>query len=110
MIEAVARWDAALNRFIATPIDLSPNAADASEQVYLVLFGTGIRYRSGLGLVSARIGGTDASVLYAGAQNDFAGLDQINVLLPRSLAGRGEVDVVLAADGKTANTVRVSIK
>ncbi|MDQ3014047.1 MAG: hypothetical protein M3X11_25500, partial [Acidobacteriota bacterium] len=108
--EPVAQWDAVLNRFIAKPIDLSPNAADASEQIYLVLFGTGIRYRSGLSQVSIRIGGTDASVLYAGAQNDFVGLDQVNVLLPQSLAGRGEVEVMLTADGKTANTVKVSIK
>jgi len=104
--EPVARWDAALNRFVAAPIDLGAEG----EQVYLVLFGTGVRNRSSLGQISARIGGTDAPVLFAGAQNDFVGLDQINVLLPRSLAGRGEVDVVLSADGKNANTVRVSIK
>ncbi|MGH8865388.1 MAG: hypothetical protein ACREVZ_12205 [Burkholderiales bacterium] len=37
------------------------------------------------------------------------GLDQGNVRLPRILAGRGEVDVVLTADNKAANTVRVAI-
>jgi len=30
--------------------------------------------------------------------------------LPRSLAGRGEVDVVMAVDGKAAKTVKVNIK
>lgn len=104
--EAISRWDTGLNRFVATPIDLSGEG----QQVYLVLFGTGIRYRSTLSQVSARVGGTDAFVTYAGAQNDFAGLDQINLLLPRSLAGRGEVDLALTFDGKAANTVKINIK
>jgi hypothetical protein len=30
--------------------------------------------------------------------------------LPRSLAGRGEVDIVLTVDGKRANTVKVNIR
>jgi uncharacterized protein (TIGR03437 family) len=104
--EEIARWDAAQNRFVPAPIDLGVE----SDQVFLVLFGSGIRNRSSLASVSARIGGTDAQVLFAGAQNDFVGLDQVNLALPRSLAGRGEVDVVLMAEGKSANTVRVSIR
>ena len=40
----------------------------------------------------------------------FAGLDQVNLLLPRSLAGRGDVDVALTVDGKAANIVRINIK
>ncbi|HMY76858.1 MAG TPA: hypothetical protein PLQ88_33875, partial [Blastocatellia bacterium] len=60
--------------------------------------------------VAAQIGGANALVTYAGAQNEFAGLDQLNLLLPRSLAGRGEVDLTVTVDGKTANTVKVSIK
>ncbi|MCW5968830.1 MAG: hypothetical protein KIT57_09970 [Blastocatellales bacterium] len=34
-------------------------------------------------------GGTNLEALYAGPQGVFVGLDQINALLPRSLAGRG---------------------
>jgi len=49
-------------------------------------------------------------VSYAGAQGSLVGLDQVNVKLPRALNGRGEVDLVLTVDGKTANTVRVRIK
>jgi uncharacterized protein (TIGR03437 family) len=74
------------------------------------LFGTGVRFRSALSGVSAKIGGTDVQVLFAGPQGDFIGLDQLNIQLPRSLAGRGEVDLVLTVDGKTSNTVRVNIK
>jgi uncharacterized protein (TIGR03437 family) len=78
--------------------------------VVLLLFGTGIRGYSALSAVSANIGGLDAPVLGAGAQGQFAGLDQVHVRLPRLLAGRGEVDIVLTVDGRTANTVKVNIK
>jgi len=44
------------------------------------------------------------------AQPRYAGLDQVNVYVPRSLAGAGEVPVVLTADGVTANVVTVNIK
>ena len=77
----------------------------------LILFGTGLRNRSALTAVSCKLGGTDAPVSFAGAQGGFAGLDQINVgPLSRSLAGRGEVEVLLTVEGKTANTVRIAIK
>jgi uncharacterized protein (TIGR03437 family) len=68
--EPIARFDQAQNRFVAVPIDLGP----ATDQVFLILYGTGLRHQS-------------------------------NVRLPRSLAGRGEVDVVMMVDGKAANTV-----
>jgi uncharacterized protein (TIGR03437 family) len=50
------------------------------------------------------------TVEYAGNQNQYVGLDQINVRLTRSLIGRGEVEVNLTIDGRAANTVRVSFK
>jgi uncharacterized protein (TIGR03437 family) len=34
----------------------------------------------------------------------------VNVAVPRTLAGRGDVEVVLTVDGKTANPVTVSIR
>ena len=44
-------------------------------------------------------------------QGQFVGLDQINIgPLPRSLAGRGEVNILLTADGKPANTVTVNVR
>jgi len=91
---------------VAVPIDLGAD----TDQVFLLLFGTGIRGRSVLAAVNARAGDAPAEVLYAGPQGEFAGLDQVNVRLPRSLAGRGELDVVLAVDGKTANPVRIRVK
>ena len=104
--EPVATFNAAQNRYIAQPIDFGPSG----DQVYLLLFGTGLRGHSSLAAVNATIGGINADVLFAGAQGGFAGLDQINVRLPRNLAGRGEVDIILTVEGKVANVVRVNIK
>ena len=95
-----------LSRIVAVPIDLGV----VGDQVFLILNGTGIRFRSNLSAVSAKIGGTDAPVLFAGEQGDFVGLDQINVLLPRTLISRGEVDVALTVDDKAANTVKINIR
>lgn len=106
VFEPVAVWDSAQSRFIASPIDLS----DPAEQVFLILYGTGWRFRSALSEVSVKIGGVDALVLFADAQGAFAGLDQINLQLPRALAGRGEMDLILTVDGQTANTTRISVK
>lgn len=104
--ESVARFDSALNRFVAVPIEVGNSA----EQVYLLAFGTGFRHRSDLANVSAKVGDASAEVLFAGAQGDFVGLDQCNIRLLPNLAGRGEVSVVLTVDGKTANAVKVAIK
>lgn len=104
--EAVAQLDSATNKFVATPIDLGAS----TDQLFLVAFGSGIRNRSALSAVACTIGGTATSVLFAGSQGSLIGVDQINALLPRSLAGRGNVDVTLSVDGKAANTVTVSIK
>jgi len=104
--EPVATFDPAQNKFVSRSLDLSP----PTDQVFLILFGTGIRYRSSLPSVVAKVGGVDAQVDYAGEQGGFVGLDQVNLRLPQSLGGRGEVDVVLTIDGHISNAVRVNIR
>ena len=104
--EPVSRFDAAQNSFVTMPIDLGPE----TDQVFLVAFGTGIRFRSAPSAVSVRVGGLDAPVLFAGAQGTLEGVDQVNARLPRVLAGRGQVDVMLIADGQTANTVQINVR
>ena len=105
-VQAVALCGASAGSCVTAPIDLGPSGT----AVVLTLYGTGIRGRRSLAGVTALIGGVDAQVLYAGAQPEFAGLDQANVLVPRSLAGRGETDLALTVDGKAANLVRVNIR
>jgi uncharacterized protein (TIGR03437 family) len=56
------------------------------------------------------IGGLDATVLYAGPQGIYPGVDQVNVVIPQSLAGGGNVPVVLSIGGVTSNTVNVTIQ
>jgi uncharacterized protein (TIGR03437 family) len=56
------------------------------------------------------VDGVNAPVAYAGSQNVFPGLDQVNALLPASLAGKGTVEVQLTAGGVAANAVQVVIQ
>jgi uncharacterized protein (TIGR03437 family) len=103
--EAVARFDAAQNKYVPAQIDVG----QGDDQVFLLLYGTGIRRVSSLQNVSVKIGDTVISPTYAGAQGG-QGLDQINVPLPASLVGKGEVDLTLTVDGIAANVVRVNIR
>ncbi|MBI3423366.1 MAG: hypothetical protein HY011_10540 [Acidobacteria bacterium] len=106
-VEQVIRFDTATNSFVPLPINLGP----VTDQVFLILFGSGTRYRAALNNVTCTIGGTAVDVGFAGAQGDLVGLDQINLgPLPRSLAGRGNVNLILTVEGRAANTVQVSIQ
>jgi uncharacterized protein (TIGR03437 family) len=104
--EPVTRFDTASGQIVAIPIDLGPT----TDQVFLILYGTGIRFRSALSAVSYNVGGITGTPGYAGPQNDFVGLDQINVPLSRNLIGRGSVNVFLTVDGKSSNIVTINIK
>ncbi len=88
---------------LGASIDLGP----ATDQVYVVLYG------SGLGAVTsatATIGGTSAQVAYAGTSGAYPGIDQYNILIPRSLAGKGSVAVVATASGRPSNAANISIQ
>lgn len=103
--EPAARFDPTQSKFVPTEIDLGP----ASDQVFLILFGTGLRHAEP-SLVDARIGDLLTEVAYLGPQPDFSGLDQINLRLPRRLIGAGEVAVNLMIDDQKANSVTIAIK
>jgi uncharacterized protein (TIGR03437 family) len=104
--EPVAVFDPLQNQFVAVPIEMG----DENDQVFLVLFGTGVRHRSALSEVRAQIGGVDAEIVYAGPQGGFAGLDQVNLRVPRKLADRGEAEISVNVDGVAANVVQVNIR
>jgi uncharacterized protein (TIGR03437 family) len=74
--------------------------------VYLILYGTGI----GTAAVTATIGGQIANVVYSGPQGTYPGLDQVNLLIPPSLAGKGQVNVVVTAANKPSNPVYIVIQ
>jgi uncharacterized protein (TIGR03437 family) len=104
--ESVAQFDANAGRFLPVTIDLGPEG----EQVYLVIFGTGWRQPSVAENTLVYIGGVKAAVQYTGAQGSFDGLDQMNILIPRELVGKGKAEILVTVDGKTANPVEISIK
>jgi uncharacterized protein (TIGR03437 family) len=82
----------------------------STDELVVTLYGTGIRNSTGLANAVAEVGGARATILYAGAQPQYPGLDQVNLVIPRSLAGAGEVPVVLTIDGQTANVVSINLK
>jgi uncharacterized protein (TIGR03437 family) len=90
---------------VASPIDLG----SATDQVYLTLYGTGIQ-AAGTAGVTVTANGTPLTVQYAGPQGTYAGLDQVNVLLPRSLAGAGNITLKITAAGIASNAVQIVIK
>ena len=95
----------------ASPFGTVPiNLGVAGTQVYLVLYGTGIAGRSSLANVSALVGTTTLPVIYAGPQSGFAGVDQVNILLPPTLSGTGVANVQLTVDGIMSNTVKIQIE
>jgi hypothetical protein len=66
--------------------------------------------RHGLNLSVApvvKIGGVPVQLVFFGAAPCCDGLDQINIMLPDSLAGAGRVPVLLAPNGVASNTVQV---
>jgi uncharacterized protein (TIGR03437 family) len=105
LFEPVVALDAT-GKLIGVPVDLSVEG----DQVFLLLFGTGIRNNSGVVNVSAKAGSMLVEVQYAGAQGDFVGLDQINLRLPRVLAGLGTAELLLTVDGRAANPLKIIIK
>jgi len=87
----------------------APMSVGAStDQLIVSLYGTGLRHRSGG--ATATINGQPAPVLYAGAQSQFAGLDQINVQIPFGLAGSGSVPLQISVDGRQSNVVTIDIQ
>ncbi len=91
---------------VPLPIDLGPE----TDQVFLILFGSGIGKSGTASTVSVSLGGVTVTPSYVGAQGTWAGLDQFNLPIPRSLMGKGKVDVTVTVNGKVSNTVNVTFK
>jgi uncharacterized protein (TIGR03437 family) len=97
--------------FAAQGNDVTPTPIDLGQpgQVYLILFGTGFD-KATAASTEVTIQGVAVPVQYAGPQLSFAGLDQIGVLLPPSLAGSGLDTVQVIIGSEAANRVYISIK
>ena len=87
----------------SVPIDLGTDGS-----VYLTLYGTGIRNHTGA--IACSINRISIPVIYAGAQGQYEGLDQVNIGPLVNLNGSGEVDLLLTVDGRSSNPVLVNFK
>jgi len=66
------------------------NLGDTTETLYVELYGTGIR---GASTVRCFVAGQSVPTYYTGPVAAYAGLDQVNIAIPKSLAGSGDVRV-----------------
>jgi uncharacterized protein (TIGR03437 family) len=105
-VENAAVYDADKGLWEPNPIDMGSDR----DQVFLMLYGTGIRHRAAASSVTATVNGVSVPVQFSGAQPTYPGLDQVNLRLPYSLAGSGTVDVVVTVEGQAANTVTVAVR
>lgn len=87
------------------PAEIDPGGPE--DQVFLVLYGTGLRHGTA---AQAKLCGVEAPVLYAGPHSLYEGLDQINLSLPRELAGRGECELIVTVNGIAANAVQIRVR
>jgi len=104
--EPVAQYNVQQKIFVPVPIDVG----GTGEQVYLIIFGTGIRGRRTLNDVTAQLGGVNLPVSYAGPAPGFEGLDQVNVLLPANPRNRGLLNLLVSVASDASNTVQVHIR
>lgn len=86
------------------------SVGNAGAVLVVTLYGTGFRNVASAANASLTIGGVQAQILYLGAQPTYPGLDQVNMVVPRSLAGAGEVPTVLTVNGQTANAVTLNVQ
>jgi uncharacterized protein (TIGR03437 family) len=101
----VAQYNSSTGQWVPVPI-----VAAATDQVYLVLYGTGIRYKPSSASVTATVNGQSVPVAYAGSQSQFAGEDQVNLGPLPSFAGAGVVNVQITVNGEPSNTVTVDFQ
>ena len=105
------------NQFMHVNLD----AGTKAKPTFLILYGTGVRNAPNTntandfpGLINVAesckvtIGGISARVDYAGKQQFFAGLDQINVVIPPELASTGIVNVRIEITNSATAVTRAS--
>jgi uncharacterized protein (TIGR03437 family) len=87
----------------ALPIDLG----DGSQDVLLILHGTGIRNAA---FVGVQIGGVEVETVSYGPSAAAPGVDDVTLRLNQALAGFGEVPIAMTVGNKPANAVTVNIQ
>lgn len=104
-------------RYLTKPIDLGADKGALSDQVFLILYVSGVRQAAdddGDGNQNENIrvlmGSGEITPSFVGPATGFVGLEQINVQIPRSLIGSGIVKVSVVGLGYgTSNIVDIEI-
>jgi uncharacterized protein (TIGR03437 family) len=111
--EELKQYDSVLGKYVPKPIDMGPS----SDLVFLVLYVSGVRQAADDDedgnqneKIRVLIGGVEITPQYVAPLTQFVGLEQINVLIPRSLIGQRSLNVAVAAlDYGTSNVVRIEL-
>jgi len=86
-----------------------PCAASTDTQVrFLILYGTG--WRNAAASTTVTLGEDVLTPIFVGAQGFFPGLDQINVAIPISATGKGDVAIKVTSAAIVSNTLVVKIQ
>jgi uncharacterized protein (TIGR03437 family) len=117
--ESLVRFDPAQNRLVPAPI-----VRRVGEQLFLILFGSGLRYApdsdgneaNGVAeRVEATLGNINAPVVYAGVAPGYVGLEQINIQIPDTAISNPNTIVTIRVrdvlnNSKLSNSVTVFIQ
>lgn len=90
-------------------IQAQPLNLNACAETILQLYATGLDTATAAN-VQATIGNATATVQSAGPGGMWPGLDEVDVVIPLSLAGAGSVPVIITAGGVSSNPVNVTIQ
>ncbi|HMD50358.1 MAG TPA: hypothetical protein VKG79_14710 [Bryobacteraceae bacterium] len=93
----------ALRSCLGTPLNLG----GTGDALYVELYGTGIR---GASTIQTFVAGQTVPTYYAGPVAAYPGLDQVNIAIPQSLAGSGDVRVYVVVDGVASNAVGLTLQ
>ena len=89
-----------------TPVPLDVSSGETA----LELWGTGIQNRASLSDVVVMVGNQTLAAAYAGPAPGFIGEDQVNVLLPATLAGSGTANITISISGSVSNVVTAAFQ
>lgn len=92
-------FTASATSFVASPILFG------NDRLFLDLYSTGVR--GATPNIQVLLGGETLQPLYAGAQPQFPGLDQVTFELPTSFQGRGRLEAIIVTNGVRSNPVEL---
>jgi uncharacterized protein (TIGR03437 family) len=93
--------------FLPAPFLTATSGAGTDTRTRLAAYGTGFRNAKNVTASAIDLSGNryNLTVEFAGAAPGFAGLDQINIVLPAAVDGAGAVSLAVSTEDAVSNTV-----